>query len=330
MVIAVKSECEGSDAASNSRPDPPHSPLWTVDKTLPAMIVCQLSTTVRSLLGEKAPRWSECGNILSRAIFDILESATFLFQSKADCHHFVARCGEHVVVKAISIADSTEYTTLQFLESNVPAVPAPRPHGVISVGDTWYMFMDYIPGVNLATAWPSLTESQKEFLSFELNTLLLRLREAPFECGKRLGGVAGQGCKDTRRFTRTAESPIYTSNELWDFMYGCARNKDTVYGKFLRKQTFPPRQQRIVLTHGDIRPANVMVHCQPGGSIRISGLIDWEMSGFYPEDIECVKALNNLSPIGNDDWYLYLPECISPRHRLESWHADLVWDPYVV
>jgi hypothetical protein len=53
------------------------------------------------------------------------------------------------------------------------------------------------------------------------------------------------------------------------------------------------------------------------------------MSGFYPEDLECVKALNNLSPIENDDWYLYLPECISPRKYLESWHTDLVWDPYV-
>ena len=43
---------------------------------------------------------------------------------------------------------------------------------------------------------------------------------------------------------------------MWDFMYGSARNKKTVYGKFLRNQTFPPREQRIVLIHGDFRPAN--------------------------------------------------------------------------
>lgn len=73
-----------------------------------------------------------------------------------------------------------------------------------------------------------------------------------------------------------------------------------------------------------------MVQYQPDGQVQITGLIDWEMSGFYPEDLECVKALNSLSPIGADDWYRFLPKCISPRDHLESWHADFVWDPYVV
>lgn len=40
-----------------------------------------------------------------------------------------------------------------------------------------------------------------------------------------------------------------------------------------------------------------MVQHQERGRIQMTGLIDWEMSGFYPEDLEWVKALNNLSPI---------------------------------
>jgi aminoglycoside phosphotransferase len=325
----ITTECETIQATLSPPPDTPLSPLWTIDKTQPASVVYPLSSTAQSLLSEENCHWSQSGDALSLAISGILESATFLFQSASDCHHFVARCGEHLVVKAISDPDSTEYTMLQFLETTLPVALAPKPHGVISIGDTWYMFMDFIPGVNLATAWPSLTETQKEDLSCELNILLYQLREVPFECGNPLGGLGGQGCKDLRRHTRTASAPIYSSEELWEFMYGCARNKDTVYGKFLRQQTFPPRKQKIVLTHGDFRPANIMVNHSIDADIRITGLIDWEMSGFYPEDIECTRALNNLSPIGNDDWYLYLPECISPRNHLESWHADWVWDPYI-
>lgn len=63
----------------------------------------------------------------------------------------------------------------------------------------------------------------------------------------------------------------------------------------------PASKPKIPFIHGDFRTANIMVQYQPGGQLEIPGLIDWEMSGFYPEDLECVKALNNLSPIATDD-----------------------------
>lgn len=231
-------------------------------------------------------------------------------------------------MKAINTADSTEYTTLQFLEAQSPAISAPKAHGVIIVGNVWYMFMSLVPGANLESVWQDLTDSQKRSVSSDLNSLLVGVHNLPFEHGSALGGVAGQGCKDTRRHIRVATAPIHSSEALWEFMYGSARNKDTVYGKFLHNQTFPPPPQKIVFIHGDIRPANIMVR-QKGARIEITGLVDWEMSGFYPEDLECIKALNNLTPLGTDDWYLFLPECISPRNHLESWHTDVMWDPYV-
>lgn len=287
---------------------------------------------VEAILSEKEPRWSSENGYLSRAVCGILSSATILFQSVSDNDHFVARCSEHIVVKAISTADSTEYTTLKFLETKSQSLlaPAPAPHGVVAIGDVWYMFMSFVPGVSLDSVWQSLDQAQRQSLSCDLDAILLELHSIPFERGNALGGVAGQGCKDARRRIRTATVPIYTSEGLWDFMYGCARNQDAVYGKFLRAQTFPPRNQRIAFIHGDFRPANIMVQILEDSRVQVTGLIDWEMSGFYPEDLECVKALNNLSPIGNDDWYLFLPNCIAPRDHLESWHADLVWDPYVV
>lgn len=315
--------------ANHRTPSSPHSPLPYIDGSSPASILYPLSAAVESLLSREEPRWSESGYLLSHAFSRVLHSATVLFQSTTDSNHFVARCSEYIVAKAISTADSTEYTTLKFLETKSPTVLVPKPHGVLAVGKVWYMFMSFIPGINLETIWPNLKESQKKTLSCDLNAMLLELREIPFERGKMLGGVACQGCKDTRRHRRTANAAIYTCEGLWDFMYGCARNKETVYGRFLRNQTFPPREQRIVFIHGDFRPANIMVQYNEGGHIQVTGLIDWEMSGFYPEDFECVKALNNLSPIDCSDWYLFLPECISPRKHLESWHADLVWDPYV-
>ncbi|KAL4810247.1 hypothetical protein BDV18DRAFT_156616 [Aspergillus unguis] len=39
--------------------------------------------------------------------------------------------------------------------------------------------------------------------------------------------------------------------------------------------------------------------------------IDWEYSGFYPEYYEAAKSTNCLSPFEEDDWYLFLPECLA-------------------
>ncbi|KAK5731789.1 hypothetical protein LTS12_027223 [Elasticomyces elasticus] len=307
-------------------PNSPHRPLPSIDEMLPARVLCPLSDTVESLLGEKETEWMKDELVLSSAMSQVLRSATLLFQSDTDSDRFVARCSEFVIVKAIAKGDSTEYASLQFLQSERPTFLAPRPHGVVAAGNIWYTFMSYTPGVSLDTIWPKLEDIQKRSLSGDLNNMLLELQEIPFQHGSMLGGVTGQGCKDTRRHRRTAGHPVYTIEGVWEFMYGCARNKDTVYGRFLHNQTFPPREQRIVFIHGDIRPANIVVQPRSDGSHQVTGLIDWEMSGFYPEDLECVKALNNLSPIGKDDWYLYLPECISPKRHFESWHADWVWD----
>ena len=119
--------------------------------SLPAIVLYPLSTTVECLLSGEEPRWSESGYLLSLAISRILCSAIVLFQSTADYNYFVAYYSEHIVAKAISIADSIEYTTLKFLETKSPTLLVPKPHGVLAVGKVWYMFMSFIPGVNLET-----------------------------------------------------------------------------------------------------------------------------------------------------------------------------------
>lgn len=37
---------------------------------------------------------------------------------------------------------------------------------------------------------------------------------------------------------------------------------------------------------------------------RVTGLLDWEYSGFYPEYYELIRSTNGLSPSVDNDWYL--------------------------
>jgi thiamine kinase-like enzyme len=50
---------------------------------------------------------------------------------------------------------------------------------------------------------------------------------------------------------------------------------------------------RLVFTHADLADRNILV--QDG---RITGILDWEWAGFYPEHWEFVTCVKNL----NSDW----------------------------
>ncbi|EKM50098.1 uncharacterized protein PHACADRAFT_264634 [Phanerochaete carnosa HHB-10118-sp] len=69
---------------------------------------------------------------------------------------------------------------------------------------------------------------------------------------------------------------------------------------------------RVVLTHGDFHPRNIMVVDQPDGNVSVSGIIDWEMAGWYPEYWELYKALNtrDIREEGDSDWWDILPAAI--------------------
>ena len=123
---------------------------------------------------------------------------------------------------------------------------------------------------------------------------------------------------------------MYNSEEFWKFQYLDSNCRSEIYSKFLGELTYPLRSSNCVFTHGDVHPTNIMVERDNEGKYHISGIIDWERSGFYPEDFECTKITNNLSSLETDDWYLYLPECIAPSRHPARWLADLTWDHYVV
>ena len=103
-----------------------------------------------------------------------------------------------------------------------------------------------------------------------------------------------------------------------------------VFLDFLQRVTVPLRASRCVFTYGDLRMDNIIVHRQNDQDYCISGIIDWEMGGFYPEDFECTKITNTLATNEASDWYLHLPYCVSPERHPGRWLADHAWDKQVV
>ncbi|TFY79424.1 hypothetical protein EWM64_g4588, partial [Hericium alpestre] len=69
---------------------------------------------------------------------------------------------------------------------------------------------------------------------------------------------------------------------------------------------------RIALTHGDLRAHNVLAVCEgPNSHITLTGIVDWERGGWYPEYWELLKAMRTRTPDDESDWWDSLPDTIS-------------------
>ncbi|KAJ9193565.1 hypothetical protein DTO166G4_592 [Paecilomyces variotii] len=256
---------------------------------------------------------------------DILWSGPFPRQK------MVFKCNSYIVLKAVrDMTDYTEYTTLQYLQQHKSNIPVPEPLGLLRMNGISLMFMSYLHGDTLTAQWAMLNPAQKTSVKEQLNQILLDLRSLPFPPGRPLGGVGGEGCKDVRRHLRRNDRPVMNVDDFEDFLFSSPRSGGHVFVELLRGISPSPSSSKIVFTHGDIRPDNIVVEVKDGGDCIITGIIDWEYSGFYPDYYEAIKCTNCLSPYEENDWFLFLPGCVSLERYPHWWLLDRVRESRVI
>lgn len=219
----------------------------------------------------------------------------------------VIRISEDIVVKLGGNQIVDEHAVLQFVEEHFPAIPAPCALGMVVIGSTYFFFMTLVAGDTLEKRWPTLPGDQKTHIRSALDSVLLTLRALECPSGAPLGSPVGKRlCQDVRRHVRVSATSIYSEAQFNDFLLDKPSSRVAPgFKSWLRSMLRDDR--RIVFTHGDFHPRNIMVVDGPDGSIELSGILDWESSGFYPEYWEQLKALNTRSPQDTDDWWDHLP-----------------------
>jgi aminoglycoside phosphotransferase len=288
-----------------------------LDEDQPVHAIFPLSSDVKAL--------SHGFSSVARAIIGLLGNGEVIYESAWAASVTVFRISKDIVVKAghedFAI---TEHRTLTYLQAHKPDFPAPKPHGLVRMGAHSFLFTSYVPGTDLEKAWPELDAPQKHDLSSQLDTLLTDLRSTSFPKGIPLGGVDGGGCRDLRRIQRTSTEPIMSVEEFESFAFNWPTS--TPYIALLRSML--PKSANIVFTHGDIRPANIIVRRDDSRTWSVAALIDWDSSGFYPEYWEAIKVTNLLTPKtpktlgGDSDWYDFIPKSVCPNLYATHWLVD--------
>lgn len=185
--------------------DIPFTPADTLERLKDiheATVVSPLSDTVVDLLNQdiySIPLSSDPDQSLAKKLKRIFQGSTKIYESTV--RGAVFKCGDEIVAKVVRMSrlDTTEHTSLQYLAHHAPDFPAPKPHGLVTLGRYSVTFMSYVPSMSLAKAWPSIACDQKAWVQHQLDDIFRRLRQLKQPDRFPLGGVAMEGVKDQHR-----------------------------------------------------------------------------------------------------------------------------------
>lgn len=185
-----------------------------------------------------------------------------------------------------------ESTALEFAHSL--QLPVPAIHEAKCSSQETEILMDFVDGECLEEAWMSMNTKQKRNIADQIRHVLEIMRQAT--SSQRSIGAFDGPAHDCRQFSDYYGGPFDTEAEFNDFVLDFLRGtpsviRDTIEDAF-------GTNSRIVFTHGDLTPRNIIVKGD-----RLQALLDWEYAGWYPEYWEYVKFFDR--PTDCNDWKEY-------------------------
>ncbi|EPS36219.1 hypothetical protein H072_10308 [Dactylellina haptotyla CBS 200.50] len=233
---------------------------------------------------------------------------------------FVLDLGFDIVVKVGRNLDIEYLDTLRDIRDHAPDIPVPETYAILEHEDTGicHIFMSKLEGQSLNKIWSTLSVKQKQSVQTQLDDLFRQLRLIKNEFFE-WGGGGTRRCKDIRKREIVAQYPIFTEGHFNRFLLQASGyNKPSPRREMLN--SFLRTDHKVKLTHGDLHPRNICAvlaretptdgneEDQEEIIIKVTGILDWDSSGWYPEYWEYVKAINTIcAGDGMEDWWQYLP-----------------------
>ncbi|KAJ5382567.1 hypothetical protein N7517_000478 [Penicillium concentricum] len=148
------------------------------------------------------------------------------------------------------------------------------------------LIMTAVSGQTLDVVFHRLSYSERKRLSKDLKSVLSQLRSIPNQTSYRFGDSHGGPLSDYR-FPSGVCGPfnqIYDFNSFLVHRYVLNETKENI-------TAVHARPYRSVFSHTDLHPRNIIIDHG-----RLSGIMDWECAGFYPEYWELTKLFYGAQP----------------------------------
>ncbi|CAH0045045.1 unnamed protein product [Clonostachys solani] len=180
--------------------------------------------------------------------------------------------------------------------------------------------MEKVPGVPLVQVWRKLPSELQESIKDQLREHLALMRALAMPYIGRVGYKPTWNLFNVRRTYALGPFPDRQSFDEW-----CLRRirqkpaRSYTFDKWrfrrhVEKDRARSTEGQFVLTHGDLSPRNIMVD-----DGKITGIIDWQFSGFFPEWVEHANA--TVVAAGMETWWIpvlreVVPKCAKGMSKL--------------
>ncbi|KFZ22789.1 hypothetical protein V502_02719 [Pseudogymnoascus sp. VKM F-4520 (FW-2644)] len=197
--------------------------------------------------------------------------------------------GSEYILKELPLIDTfgddyigTDAATTKWVRENT-TIPVVEEMKYWRDGNSHFFLMKRVPGETLEDAWPWLLPDEKQRYAREVVGYIAELRKHKAASPQT---VEGAPVRDKLLgSTRTSVMMIEDKETWWARVaQGFEKRNPTWLENF--KSRYPKQTAQYVLTHGDLNPGNIMIH---GG--HVSGIIDWEHAGYFPDWWEHATAL---------------------------------------
>lgn len=219
-----------------------------------------------------------------------------------------------------------EVANVQFVQKET-SIPVPTVIESWEEGDHTLILMKRIPGEPLSKAWPKLSTVEKENIARQTAEYLLQLRKLQSNKIQALGDrpiYSNFLFHDSE--SERPHGPLASDDELWADMEQGLNETVPPDARMRLRKCMPPAAP-YTFTHGDLTNVNIMVE-----NGRLTGIIDWEMSGYFPvwweyvctsvpdseEDREWKTLLRKYMPdhsAAREFWLDYYYLCRDPKHE---------------
>ena len=153
---------------------------------------------------------------------------------------------------------------------------ADTPHAPVSI------LMTRLPGKDMGQVYETLSDDEKDTILRELKYYLDGMRKWGNPWGDRICSTIGTGIRSIRipfHFVQPCESEQKFNDYLiHDTSHLSTLSKQQFQALLAKAKEMRSMPHRIVFSHGDLQHHNLLVH-----EGHLSGFIDWEASGWYPD-----------------------------------------------
>ncbi|KAI9163543.1 hypothetical protein HJFPF1_05160 [Paramyrothecium foliicola] len=212
---------------------------------------------------------------------------------------------------AVTIAEGQ---CLWAVRKHLPQVPVPEVYGWTKEGDHVFLYMELIDGLPLEERWDNLGEDERTQVCGQLRAMFTQMRQLRQDSEDSFLGAINRDPYTDVMFTNGVlprAGPFSSVPDFHDWLSLMIREPARMHFPGVPVEDIPdpyrqklPDNARVVFTHADLHPSNIMVSRE--SPCAVIAIVDWAQSGWYPDYWEYCKSLYAVDQEG--EWATeYIP-----------------------